>query len=66
VTRRCLAVWGARRNPLFAARSPDLELQEIARLKATTASASLGGGGRLVFSKEDGTWYVDLAPEEKE
>jgi hypothetical protein len=61
--KRCLTVWGLGRNPLFAAKDPDLSLEEIAKLDSGTAVAELGGGGRLAFSKEQGSWYVSLAPE---
>lgn len=64
-SRRCLVVWGQGRNPLFAAQSADLDLEEIAKLKGTTATATLANGGELVFAKEGGGWYVHLAPAEE-
>ncbi len=60
--KRCLVVWGKKRNPLFTARAPDLAVDELAKLEATTATAKLAGGGRLVFLKEGGFWHVHLAP----
>lgn len=61
--QRCLVVWGEGRNPLFAAPDPDLELDEIAELKRTSATATLANGGELAFVKEGGAWHVHLAPE---
>jgi hypothetical protein len=63
--RRCLVVWGKGRNPLFAAKSPDLKLTEITKLQIPNASARLADGGRVVFLQEGGHWYLNLAPAKK-
>lgn len=60
--RRCMVVWGADRNPLFAAKNPDLEIEEVSELGVAHASAELANGGRLEFVREGNSWYVNLAP----
>ncbi|MEX0972272.1 MAG: hypothetical protein WDZ46_03330 [Solirubrobacterales bacterium] len=59
--KRCLAVWGKGRNPLFTAEDPDLSVEEIA-FEGTYATAELANGGELGFVREGGRWYVHLAP----
>jgi hypothetical protein len=60
--RECLRVWGPARNPLFRAkRVPDLSVERVS-FRGTYATAQLGNGGKLAFSREGGSWYVQLAP----
>jgi hypothetical protein len=59
--RRCLVVWGPRRNPLFQAENPDLSIEEVTKIEPPNATARLANGGRLAFLRERGTWYVNLA-----
>jgi hypothetical protein len=60
--KECVVVWGRERNPLFAAKDPDLRLAAITKLDGTTATAKLATGGRLAFLREGGGWHVHLAP----
>lgn len=62
-SKRCLVVWGKGRNPLFAAREPELELEEIAKLTGSAATVELANGGELSLTKEGGGWHIHLAPE---
>lgn len=64
--KKCLVVWGPENNPLFAAKDPDLSIEEITKLEVPNATAKLANGGRLVFLKESGAWYVSLGPQGKE
>lgn len=64
--KRCLVVWGRDRNPLFATRGTDLSIERITKLGPPTAVARLANGGRLTYLRENGEWFVDLAPETKD
>jgi hypothetical protein len=64
--RKCIVVWGPESNPLFVAEDPDLSIEEITKIETPNATAKLANGGRLVFLKESGGWYVSLAPQGKE
>lgn len=61
--KECLVVWGEGRNPLFGAKDPELEIESVT-YKGAYATATLSSGGELGFAKENGRWYVHLAPEE--
>jgi hypothetical protein len=63
--KRCPVVWGPGQNPLFAAKHPGLQLEKIIQVKGPSATARLADGGRLVFLREGGAWYVNLAPATK-
>ena len=64
--RKCLVVWGRGENPLFRAEDPDLALAKLVSLERPNATAELTNGGKLVFLREDGTWYVNLAAPKEE
>ena len=61
--KECLAVWGRARNPLFKASDPDLTVAEITKYEPPYVTARLNNGGKLVFLREGGTWYVTVAPQ---
>lgn len=60
--KRCLAVWGKGRNPLFEAKDVELEIERI-EFEGSYASAELSNGGKFAYANEDGRWYVHLVPE---
>ncbi|MEX2448681.1 MAG: hypothetical protein WD404_08060 [Solirubrobacterales bacterium] len=60
--RRCLAVWGRKRNPLFRAEAPDFSVEDVS-FQGSYATAQLANGGELGFAREGDRWYVHLAPE---
>lgn len=60
--KECLRVWGRGRNPLFAAKDPDLRVTEVVEIDSGSAVAKLGTGGRLAYLREGGGWRVHLAP----
>jgi len=60
--KECLVVWGPKRNPLFAAESPDLRVAAVVEIDSGSATAKLATGGELAYLREGGGWYVHLAP----
>jgi len=61
-SKECLVVWGPKQNPFFKVEDPNLAVEDVTEIDGTSATARLANGGRLVFLRERGNWYVNIAP----